>query len=427
MCIYRLFLNIIKKLQSISTLLPTPVSSLLHAACLVIAGVYLLIRCSYIVEYSPIVLLLILVLGGISTLISGLIAIVSNDIKKIIALSTMSQVGIMMLAIGISSYNLALFHLICHSFFKALLFMSAGSLIHSIINEYQDIRMFGGFHKFVPLTYTAIFIASLSLMAIPGLTGFYSKDIIIESLYGNYTFTGYIIYWFALGSATLTSLYSVRLVYYIFINTPNSPKYIYMNLHENSFFMYIPMIILTILSIFVGYITKDLYLGLGSEIYNDIFIHPNNLIIIDTEFSLGTFFKVLPLMTSIIFSSILLIIYEFYYTFFIDYTKPWFYNIYSLLNQKIYFDQILNNIIFRSSLYNASLLNRYIDKGFLIFLGPNGLYTLSLTLSNTFNKLVFFNLGLILELIFLTLLITVFFNYYYLFLIFIGLIIFMFI
>ncbi|OWB57843.1 hypothetical protein B5S28_g3818 [[Candida] boidinii] len=203
----------------------------------------------------------------------------------------MSQVGIMMLAIGISSYNLALFHLVCHSFFKALLFMSAGSLIHAIINEYQDIRMFGGFHKFVPLTYTAIFIASLSLMAIPG-------------------------------SATLTSLYSVRLVYYIFINTPNSPKYIYMNLHENSFFMYIPMIILTILSIFVGYITKDLYLGLGSEIYNDIFIHPNNLIIIDTEFSLGTFFKVLPLMTSIIFSSILLIIYEFYYTFFIDYTKP---------------------------------------------------------------------------------------------------------
>ncbi|CAN0554444.1 unnamed protein product [Ectocarpus sp. 8 AP-2014] len=106
----------------------------------------------------------------------------------------MSQVGIMMIAIGVSCYNLALFHLICHSFFKALLFMSAGSVIHSIISEYQDIRMYGGFRQFIPLAYTCIFIASLSLMAIPGLTGFYSKDIIIESMYGEYTFSGFIIY-----------------------------------------------------------------------------------------------------------------------------------------------------------------------------------------------------------------------------------------
>ncbi|VEU23890.1 DEKNAAC105079 [Brettanomyces naardenensis] len=170
------------------------ISSLLHAACLVIAGVYLLVRCSYIVEYSPIVLILILILGGITTLVSGLMAIVSNDIKKIVALSTMSQIGIMMLGIGISSYNLAIYHLICHSFFKALLFMSAGAIIHAVLNEYQDIRTYGGFHKFLPLSYICILIASLSLMALPGLTGYYSKDIIIETLYGSYTFTGYFIY-----------------------------------------------------------------------------------------------------------------------------------------------------------------------------------------------------------------------------------------
>lgn len=121
-------------------------------------------------------------------------AIASNDIKRIIALSTMSQVGIMMLGIGISAYNLALFHLICHSFFKALLFMSAGAIIHAVGNGYQDIRTYGSFLKFLPLTYICILIASLSLMALPGLTGYYSKDIIIETLYGSYSLTGYIIY-----------------------------------------------------------------------------------------------------------------------------------------------------------------------------------------------------------------------------------------
>ncbi len=332
-----------------------------------------------------------------------------------------------MLAIGISSYNLALYHLICHSFFKALLFMSAGSIIHAVINEYQDIRTYGGFHKFLPLSYICILIASLSLMAIPGLTGYYSKDIIIESLYGNYTFTGYIIYWFAICSATLTSLYSVRLIYYIFLNIPNNPKYVYMNLNENSIYMYIPMIILTLFSIFVGYLTKDIYLGLGSNIYNNIFIHPNNLIIIDTEFSLNSFLKLLPLITSIIGSIILLMFYELFYNKIINYNNKYFYNIYSFFNQKLYFDQILNNYILRYSLLISNHLNQYIDKGILINLGPKGLYYLTLNLSNSINKLVFFNLGLIIELIFLTLFLSFFFNIHYIIYIFISIIIFIFI
>lgn len=386
---------------------PTPVSSLLHAACLVIAGVFLLMRSSPLLEYTPIVLLLILWLGGLSTLISGLIAMVSNDIKKIIALSTMSQVGIMMIAIGVSCYNLALFHLICHSFFKALLFMSAGSVIHSIISEYQDIRMYGGFRQFIPLAYTCIFIASLSLMAIPGLTGFYSKDIIIESMYGEYTFSGFIIYWFALISATCTSLYSIRLIYYTFLNNPNSPKYIYINLKENDIVLITPMIILTILSIFGGYLLRDIYLGMGSP-FNELFIHPNNLSLIETEFSLPSILKVLPLITGLGGGLILLLIYEFNYSLFLVYNNKNLSKLYSFFNQKIMFDQLLNNLILRSGLNIGWLLNVHIDRGILQLFGPLGLWKLSTFISSKLNKLVFLNIGFILEIIVLSWLLIVF-------------------
>ena len=192
---------------------PTPVSALLHAATMVCAGVYVLVRSYMILEYTPTMLLIICWLGGLTTLVSGLIAIVTNDIKRVIALSTMSQLSIMVLAIGISAYDLAIYHLYCHAFFKALLFMGAGSVIHSFVAESQDMRKYGGLIEYLPFSYTAILIASLSLMAIPGLTGYYSKDIIIESLYGSYTLSGYILYYIAVGSATLTSIYFY--VYYI--------------------------------------------------------------------------------------------------------------------------------------------------------------------------------------------------------------------
>ena len=173
---------------------PTVVSSLLHSSTMVTLGVFLLLKFSFILEYSNTILLIIMFLGSFTTFIAGTIAIFSYDIKRIIALSTMSQLGLMILAIGMSSYNLALFHLFCHSTFKALLFLSAGSIIHCISSEYQDIRVFGNLIKFIPITYICMFIASCSLMAIPGLSGFYSKDIIIEFAKGTYTISGTLSY-----------------------------------------------------------------------------------------------------------------------------------------------------------------------------------------------------------------------------------------
>jgi NADH-ubiquinone oxidoreductase chain 5 len=212
---------------------PTPVSALLHAATLVTAGIYLLLRSSPILEYSPTALLVITLIGASTAFFGATVGLVSNDLKRIIAMSTISQLGYMVLAIGLSQYNVALMHTLNHSFFKALLFLAAGGVIHSLSDQ-QDIRKMGGLIKFLPFTYTILLIGSLSLLATPWLTGFYSKDLILELAYGAYSFSG--IYAYILGSITagLTAFYSFRLISLVFLTFPNSSKSIYTNVHESS-------------------------------------------------------------------------------------------------------------------------------------------------------------------------------------------------
>lgn len=351
----------------------TLVSALLHAACLVCAGIYLLLRSSYLLEYTLIILLLILWIGGLTTLIAGIIAIVSNDLKKIIALSTMSQLGLMVLAIGLSNYNASIYHLFTHAMFKALLFMSAGSIIHSIVTESQDIRTFGGLTNFTLITYICLLIGSLSLMAILGLSGFYSKDIIIESSYGIYSLSGYIIYWFAVISATLTTIYSFRLIYLVFFNILNANKYSYYIVQEFDWFLLLLMIILAMFSIFIGYITKDLYLGLGS-LFNSLFTHLDNMIMIETEFNLLIYIKLLLLMLALFFICFILFIYEFNYKLLLSFTNTWFINYYIFTNSKFMLDNLFNNNLLRSSLQIGYNLNMYLDRGLLYVFGLVGLY-----------------------------------------------------
>lgn len=214
----------------------------------------------------------------------------------------------------------------------------------------------------------------------------YLVHIIIESLLGSYEISGFIVYWLALLSATLTSLYSMRILYLTFFNVPNSSKYTYLNLHEMDNIMVIPMIILAIGSIFVGYITRDIYLGMGSP-FNAIFIHPNNLNLIETEFGLNSIFKVLPLITGLGGSLILLYIYEFNYHLINVYNNSIFNKIYFFLNQKVFSDQLINNIIIRGGLTVGGLLNHHVDKGLLKLFGPNGLWKLSNIISSILSKL----------------------------------------
>jgi len=202
----------------------------------------------------------------------------------------MSQLGMMVIAVGLSSYNVALFHLVNHAFYKGLLFLGAGAVIHAMADN-QDFRKYGGLISFLPLSYSVILIASLSLVAFPFMTGFYSKDFILESAYGQYCFSSITVYIIAVIGAIFTTLYSVKVLYLTFLTNPNGPLINYKHAHESDIFMSLPLVILALFSIFFGFITKDIFIGLGSGFFldNSIFIHPNSEIMINTEFGVSTY------------------------------------------------------------------------------------------------------------------------------------------
>ena len=213
------------------------------------------------------------------------------------------QLGMMVIAIGLSSYSLALFHLVNHAFYKGLLFLAAGAVIHAVADN-QDFRKYGGLISFLPLTYSVILIASLSLVAFPFMTGFYSKDFILESAFGQYYFSSIAVYVIAVVGAIFTTLYSVKVLYLTFLTNPNGSMAYYRHAHEGDLFLSLPLVVLAIFSIFFGYITKDIFIGLGSSFFidNSIFIHPLHEIMLDTEFAVPVLFKLLPLAFTILFS-----------------------------------------------------------------------------------------------------------------------------
>lgn len=392
---------------------PTPVSALIHAATMVTAGVYLLMRTSPLIEYSSTVLILCLWLGAITTVFSSLIGLFQQDIKKVIAYSTMSQLGMMVIAVGLSSYNIALFHLVNHAFYKGLLFLGAGAVIHAVADN-QDFRKYGGLRPFLPLTYSVMLIASLSLVAFPFMTGFYSKDFILESAYGQFYFGGTVVYFIATIGAMFTTLYSVKVLYLTFLTNPNGPKVNYINItsykgittyeptwdyivgirnplnvvpkevrvtffkgaHEGDIYMSLPLIILAIFSIFFGYITKDIFIGLGSGFFadNSLFIHPTHEIMLDTEFAVPTLFKLLPLVFTVSLSVLAIIISEFVGKVLITFKFSRLgYNIFGFFNQRflieLFYNKYITGLIFKL----GGQTTRVLDKGSIELLGPYGL------------------------------------------------------
>ncbi|CAM9108030.1 unnamed protein product [Sphacelaria rigidula] len=243
---------------------PTPVSALIHAATMVTAGVFLVSRCSYIFEFSPFTLNIIILIGSATAFFASTTGLFQNDMKKVIAYSTCSQLGYMIFACGLSSYEVGLFHLSNHAFFKALLFLGAGSVIHALSDE-QDMRKMGGVRRILPLSYSIMLIGSFALMGFPFLAGFFSKDVILEISYGTYTICGQFSYILGTLAAFATAFYSIRLLYLVFLANPNSNKNVIFNAHEGSIRMAFPLFILCILSIFVGYLTKDLFIGFGTD------------------------------------------------------------------------------------------------------------------------------------------------------------------
>ena len=243
---------------------PTPVSALIHAATMVTAGVFLVVRCSPIFEYSPLALNIITVVGMSTAFFAATVALVQDDIKKIIAYSTCSQLGYMFFAAGVGAYNVAMFHLFTHAFFKALLFLGSGSVIHSFKDE-QNINLMGGVWKKLPYTWVLMIIGTLALTGFPFLSGFYSKDAIIEFAYLRGNTAGYFAACIGIFTALLTSIYSWRLLFKTFHGNYNNQKLKITSMHESPMVMIIPLIILAIGAIFSGFLFKDLFIGAESS------------------------------------------------------------------------------------------------------------------------------------------------------------------
>jgi len=368
---------------------PTPVSALIHAATMVTAGVYLLMRSSPLIEYSSVVLMICLWLGAITTVFSSLIGLYQQDIKKVIAYSTMSQLGMMVIAVGLSSYGIALFHLVNHAFYKALLFLGAGAVIHAVADN-QDFRRYGGLRAFLPLTYSVMLIASLSLVAFPFMTGFYSKDFILESAYGQYYFSGTVVYIIATIGAMFTTLYSVKVLYLTFLTNPNGPLINYKNAHEGDIFMSLPLMILAVFSIFFGFVTKDMFIGLGSGFFSDnaLFIHPSHEIMLDTEFGVATLFKLLPLMFTISLSVLAILLSEFLSTTLISFKlSRTGYNIFSFFNQRFLIELFYNRFVTGTILKLGGQTTKVLDKGSVEYIGPYGLEKGLLNISSNISNL----------------------------------------
>ncbi len=230
---------------------PTPVSALIHAATMVTAGVFMVARLSPLFEHAPTALAVVTVVGASTAFFAASIALCQNDIKRVIAYSTCSQLGYMFFAIGVSAYSAAIFHLMTHAFFKALLFLGAGSVIHAMSAE-QDMRKMGGLWEHIPLTYGVMWVGSLALAGVPFFAGYYSKDIILESAFAAHSWVGTYAFWLGIAAAVFTAFYSWRLLFMTFHGAPRADERVMAHVHESPKVMTIPLVLLAIGAVFAG-------------------------------------------------------------------------------------------------------------------------------------------------------------------------------
>lgn len=239
---------------------PTPVSALIHAATMVTAGVFLVARMSPIFEFAPDALMVVTVVGATTAFVAATIGLTQFDIKRVIAYSTMSQLGYMFFALGVSAYGAAMFHLMTHAFFKALLFLGAGSVIHAMSDE-QDMRKMGGIWKKIPMTYAFMWIGSLALAGIPFFSGYYSKDIVLEAAWADQTWFGHYAYWMGIAAALMTAFYSWRLIIMTFHGEPRASKKVMSHVHESPAVMLGPLVVLATGALFAGMVFYQGFVG----------------------------------------------------------------------------------------------------------------------------------------------------------------------
>ena len=355
---------------------PTPVSALIHAATMVTAGVFIVVRCSPIYEYSELALNVITIIGMSTAFFAATVALVQTDIKKIIAYSTCSQLGYMFFAAGVGAYHVAMFHLFTHAFFKALLFLGSGSVIHAFKDE-QDIRNMGGVRKKLPYTYVFMLIGTLALTGFPFLSGFYSKDAIIEFAYLKNSSLGYYAATIGIFTAFLTSIYSWRLFFKTFHGPYNNSKVPLNETHESPFLMLGPLLLLAIGAIFAGYFFKTTFIGHHSNEFWQSSIFFLNEIKHDP----------IPLWFLILTPVLVVISIPISYYYFISNTKivEEFKNtnspLYNFLLNKWYIDELYELLFVKPAKKIGSFFWKKGDLGFIDRFGPDGISKLIKKLS----------------------------------------------
>ena len=330
---------------------PTPVSALLHAATMVTAGVFLLARSSHLYECAPTACTVVTIIGAITTLFAGTIGLVQNDFKSIIAYSTCSQLGYMVTICGLSSYNVAIFHLFNHAFFKALLFLTAGAVIHGLANE-QDVRKFGGLQQLMIFSYSALLIGTMALVGIPFLTGFYSKDVILECAAARFSIGAHFSYLLTCFSVLTTSYYSFRLLFMVFHSgvgaggvskTSNVHKQSVIHSHDADNVMILVLTFLALGSVYAGWFFKPMFIGLGTDFWNNaIYTSIGACVSVEAEF-LPQSVKLLPLILTglgcaIAYGATLIFTMQSY-----KISTNQLHGIYTMLSARWFYDRLLNS------------------------------------------------------------------------------------
>jgi NADH-quinone oxidoreductase subunit L len=235
---------------------PTPISALIHAATMVTAGIFMVARMSPLFELSETALSVVLIIGSTTAFFMGLLGIVANDIKRVVAYSTLSQLGYMTAALGVSAYGAGIFHLMTHAFFKALLFLAAGSVIMAMHHE-QDMRKMGGLRKYLPITYWTCLVGSLALIGFPGSSGFFSKDALIDAVHLSHRTGAAYAYFCVLSGVFITALYTFRMFFMTFHGRPRMDHHTQEHLHESPWVVTVPLILLAIPSALIGWFTVE--------------------------------------------------------------------------------------------------------------------------------------------------------------------------
>jgi NADH-ubiquinone oxidoreductase chain 5 len=385
---------------------PTPVSALIHAATMVTAGVFVLLRCSPLFELTKEVLTLVMLIGGFTAIFGAIVGTVQHDLKKVIAYSTCSQLGYMVFACGSSNYAGGAYHLANHAVFKALLFLSAGAVIHALSDE-QDIRKMGGLLKIIPFTYVCISIGSFALMGIPYLSGFYSKDFILEGIFAQYKIESIFIYWLGSSAAFFTSFYSLRLIYLVFFGCYNGFKGKITAIHEPGLWISMPLFLLSFFSIFIGFILKDILIGAGTDFWLTSLSGP----LIETKINFETEYlpynvKLVPIICSFLGFGIGIILMKLMkgmssLIFIQGQTNIIWINQYKFISKKFCIDDLYNNyIVLKILTMGYKITFKTVDRGILEIIGPLGIVRVVTQVAALINRLFNGQLGFYLSFIF---------------------------